>query len=254
MTADIGISWCPSPPPGTAAAFRVERATGSVFADGQYFCGLGTPGPVTPPAPPCYLVGNADIAERINVSEAVEPGDVVELDPTNPKHYRKARGPYSRLVAGVISTAPGFTLANVPGHRPFLVPAGMTLVINTPLQLSLSQLEAGLGQSTSLLTLSLRALLKGQPRLIVRLQELIWPEQLGALDDTRPLLALLGRVPVKATTENGPIRIGDLLTSASRPGYAMRCADAKQCEGAIIGKALESLEQGTGIIEILVMR
>ena len=53
------------------------------------------------------------------------------------------------------------------------------------------------------------------------------------------MLALLGRVPVKATTENGPIRIGDLLTvSSSKAGYAMRCLVAKECEGVIIGKAL----------------
>ncbi|MCI2429964.1 hypothetical protein LM604_04870, partial [Candidatus Acetothermia bacterium] len=70
----------------------------------------------------------------------------------------------------------------------------------------------------------------------------------------RPLLALLGRVPVKATTENGPIRVGDLLTSSSRPGYAMRCSDATKCEGAIIGKALEPLNQNEDLILMLLMR
>jgi len=68
------------------------------------------------------------------------------------------------------------------------------------------------------------------------------------------LLALVGRVPVKATAENGPIRPGDLLTSASKPGYAMRCENAQRCEGAIIGKALESLDEGAGVIVMLVMR
>jgi hypothetical protein len=70
----------------------------------------------------------------------------------------------------------------------------------------------------------------------------------------RPLLALLGRVPVKATTENGPVRPGDLLTSASKPGYAMRCENIHRCEGAIIGKALEALDEGEGVILMLVMR
>jgi hypothetical protein len=70
----------------------------------------------------------------------------------------------------------------------------------------------------------------------------------------RPLLALLGRVPVKATTENGPIRPGDLLTSASKPGYAMRCEDIHRCEGAIIGKALEALDESEGAILILLVR
>ncbi len=35
-------------------------------------------------------------------------------------------------------------------------------------------------------------------------------------------LALAGRVPVKVTTENGPIKIGDLLVSSPTPGHAMR--------------------------------
>ena len=74
------------------------------------------------------------------------------------------------------------------------------------------------------------------------------------LRDNHPLLALIGRVPVKATAENGPIRIGDLLTSSSKPGYAMRCSKAKLCEGTIIGKSLESLETGEGLILMLIMR
>jgi 3D (Asp-Asp-Asp) domain-containing protein len=66
-------------------------------------------------------------------------------------------------------------------------------------------------------------------------------------------LALMGTVPVKATAENGPIRPGDLLTTSSTQGYAMRCSDLQKCEGAIIGKALEPLEEGLGIIRMLVM-
>jgi hypothetical protein len=64
----------------------------------------------------------------------------------------------------------------------------------------------------------------------------------------------MGRVYVKATTENGPIRPGDLLTTASKPGYAMRCPAPSRCEGAIVGKALEALpeSQREGIILILV--
>ena len=66
--------------------------------------------------------------------------------------------------------------------------------------------------------------------------------------DGRPLLALAGRVPVKVTSENGPIQAGDSLTSSSTPGHAMRCADASQCVGSTIGKALESLGTDSGVI------
>jgi hypothetical protein len=51
-------------------------------------------------------------------------------------------------------------------------------------------------------------------------------------------VALLGRVQVKVTTENGPIAVGDPLTSASlTPGVAMKATEP----GRVIGIALESL-------------
>jgi hypothetical protein len=63
-------------------------------------------------------------------------------------------------------------------------------------------------------------------------------------------VALSGRVPCKASTENGPIRKGDLLTPASIPGHAMRAGDAQA--GTIIGKALTDLDSATGLIDIFV--
>jgi hypothetical protein len=65
-------------------------------------------------------------------------------------------------------------------------------------------------------------------------------------------LALSGRAPCKVSAENGPIRPGDLLTTSSTPGYAMRCEGMEQCFGRTIGKALDALDSGTGVIEILV--
>jgi hypothetical protein len=55
----------------------------------------------------------------------------------------------------------------------------------------------------------------------------------------RPV-ALAGRVPVKVTTENGDIEVGDYLVPASKPGYAMKACGTKYCKsGMVIGKALE---------------
>jgi len=87
----------PMPPSPTGAVFRVERTTGNVLSDGAFY-GAG------------FYSGSADIAEWVPVSEPVEPGDVLELDPTRPGFYRKARGPCSTLVAGVVSTQPGVVL------------------------------------------------------------------------------------------------------------------------------------------------
>ena len=55
-------------------------------------------------------------------------------------------------------------------------------------------------------------------------------------------LAISGRVPVKVTDENGPIEPGDLLTTSSMLGHAMKCNDYKKCFGNIIGKSLTRLE------------
>jgi hypothetical protein len=65
-------------------------------------------------------------------------------------------------------------------------------------------------------------------------------------------LAVVGLVPVKASAENGPIQPGDLLTSAASPGHAMRAGENPPA-GTVVGKALEALESGTGIIQMLVM-
>lgn len=65
-------------------------------------------------------------------------------------------------------------------------------------------------------------------------------------------IALAGVVPVKVTLENGPIAVGDLLTSSSTPGHAMRAGRP----GPVIGKAMEPFDGGqgwTGTIRMLVV-
>jgi len=65
-------------------------------------------------------------------------------------------------------------------------------------------------------------------------------------------MAVIGVVPCKVTTENGAIKPGDLLVASSRPGYAMKGTDAARMQGAIVGKALQALPEGEGLIEVLV--
>lgn len=64
-------------------------------------------------------------------------------------------------------------------------------------------------------------------------------------------VAITGIVPCKVSAENGPIRRGDLLVTASTPGHAMRAGDNPP-QGTVLGKALGELEEGNGVIEILV--
>jgi hypothetical protein len=65
-------------------------------------------------------------------------------------------------------------------------------------------------------------------------------------------LGVVGIIPTKATTENGPIAPGDLLVTSSHPGYVMKGTDRSRMVGAVVGKALQSLLAGTGKIEVLV--
>lgn len=72
-----------------------------------------------------------------------------------------------------------------------------------------------------------------------------------AAQDEIPL-GVVGIVPCKVTAENGPIQVGDLLVTSSTPGHAMKGTDRKRMLGAVVGKALEPLPQGTGVIQVLV--
>jgi hypothetical protein len=65
-------------------------------------------------------------------------------------------------------------------------------------------------------------------------------------------MAMVGIVPTKVSTENGPIRVGDLLVTSSKFGYAMRGTKKSAMAGAVVGKALGALSSGSGVISALV--
>lgn len=65
-------------------------------------------------------------------------------------------------------------------------------------------------------------------------------------------MAMIGIVPTKVSAENGPIHPGDLLVTSSKLGFAMKGTDRTRMLGAVLGKALGSLDSGTGVIEVVV--
>jgi hypothetical protein len=65
-------------------------------------------------------------------------------------------------------------------------------------------------------------------------------------------VALTGRVYVQADASSGAIEPGDLLTTAGIPGCAMKALDHARAQGAILGKAMTSLEKGRGLVLVLV--
>ncbi len=66
-------------------------------------------------------------------------------------------------------------------------------------------------------------------------------------------VALAGRVYCKVDATDEAVKPGDLLTTSSTPGHAMKAVDYTHAQGAILGKAMESLEKGQkGQILVLV--
>jgi len=136
--------------------------------------------------------GGADFAESMKTTDdpmTLQAGDVLVLDPQQPRTVKKSTTANSRLVAGVYSTKPA--VLSIADHH-----------IDDPLE---GEVPVG----------------------------------------------IVGIIPTKVTTENGPIHIGDLLVTSSTSGHAMRASEVP-APGTIIGKALGSLERGSGVIEVLV--
>ncbi|WP_156374207.1 hypothetical protein [Cellulomonas sp. Leaf334] len=68
----------------------------------------------------------------------------------------------------------------------------------------------------------------------------------------RAAVAMAGKVYCKVDADVSPVQIGDLLTSSSTPGHAMAALDYSRAFGSVIGKALEPLPEGRGLVQILV--
>jgi len=65
-------------------------------------------------------------------------------------------------------------------------------------------------------------------------------------------VALSGRVYVLADASFGPIKPGDLLTTSTTPGHAMKVGTFGKAQGAVLGKAMSSLKAGQGMVLVLV--
>lgn len=80
----------------------------------------------------------------------------------------------------------------------------------------------------------------------------------GIVLDKRPSprkrqpVALLGKVYCKVDAQYASIEVGDLLTTSSTPGHAMKVGEPPQAFGTVIGKALSQLREGQGLIPVLV--
>lgn len=74
----------------------------------------------------------------------------------------------------------------------------------------------------------------------------------GSIANGDTPVALTGRVYCWADASNGSIEPGDLLTTSNTYGHAMKVSDYTMAQGAILGKAMASLETGRGLVLVLV--
>jgi hypothetical protein len=139
---------------------------------------------------PVLEVTGADVAEKFPVSEEVEPGMVLAIDPEHPGKLCLARGAYDRRVAGIVSGANDLPVGAILGNLP------------------------------------------------------------GCED--APPIALSGRVWTHCDASNGAIEPGDLLTTSAMPGHASKVTDHDRAQGAVVGKAMSSLDEGRGLVLVLV--
>ena len=163
-----------------------------------------------------FTGGGADFAEMVKVSRgerSVEAGDVMVIDPQSRRSYAKSTEARSTLVAGVFSTSPGF-LGSEHDWDQLAIETGMVPRVAP-----------------------------GEEAPAVK------PMEVGRRIDEIPM-AVVGIVPCKVSAENGPIRAGDLLVTSATPGHAMR--DDAPRAGTIVGKALEPLSSGTGVVSVQV--
>jgi hypothetical protein len=68
----------------------------------------------------------------------------------------------------------------------------------------------------------------------------------------RMAVALMGKVWCKVDARHSPIEVGDLLTTSLTPGHAMKADDSVRAFGSTIGKTLQGLGGGLGLLPVLV--
>ncbi len=166
-----------------------------------------------------YTDGGADYAELIDVEgteDAYEPGDVLVISDEVDRAVELSTAPNSTRVIGVYSADPGFI-------------AGAGTPEEQIAQEEQALADAGIEKNSELSAAQI---------------------QLIETSDGKIEVAIAGIVPVKVTDENGPIQRGDLLTTSSTPGHAMKAIDPQI--GTVLGKAMGVLESGTGVIEVLI--
>lgn len=163
-----------------------------------------------------------DVAEFHPVSEPVGVGDVLVVDRERPGQMALGRLAADPAVTGIVSTEPGMLLGS-----------GVKRIAEAdPDMAAALEIARTAGDDAE--------------------EARLWAELEQRFSRTHAAIALSGTVPCKVDAGFGAIDVGDLLTVSPTAGHAMRAADPAP-QGTVLGKALEPLEAGTGMIQVLVM-
>jgi hypothetical protein len=77
--------------------------------------------------------------------------------------------------------------------------------------------------------------------------------QKGSVADGQLPVASIGRVWCLVDADaGGAVQAGDRLTTSATPGHAMKASDTGRAQGAVLGKAMSSLDHGKGLVLVLV--
>jgi hypothetical protein len=217
-------------PPG-GGRLRVTNDQGQAVA--ELVSGLGA----------CVLaLGRSDVFGSITLRRASGTDSIlidgrdgeIQLNREDGKQGLKLSGPEGDVILSGADAAEDFEIAAPDAD----VPAGTVMVIDD---------GARLRQSSTAYDPRVAGVIAGagqfRPGIILGRQ--------AGQERSRPI-ALVGRTYCRVDATGAPIAVGDLLTSASTPGHAMKAADSHRAQGAVLGKALAHLSSGFGQIPILV--
>jgi hypothetical protein len=65
-------------------------------------------------------------------------------------------------------------------------------------------------------------------------------------------VAVMGKAFCRVDATHGAVEVGAALTTSPTPGHAMAATDPVRAAGAIVGKALRRLDEGVGLVPVLV--
>jgi hypothetical protein len=255
---------------GGGTALLVD-GSGKILFSGTGFVGIGTPNPTTP----LHLEGSGGIAATIR---SINERAILALDSNTPAGGRRVW----TLESGFEGTSSRFAIYDQTALQARLTidPAG-TVGVNVlqiqggsdfsetfdvrgpnPTQTGTVSVEVERGLVVSIdtenpgkLVVSRRAYDRSVAGIISGAggitAGLVMGQQ-GSIADGKQPVALTGRVCAYCDARRNPINPGDLLTTSTTPGHAMRARDYRKAQGAIIGKAMTGLKSGRGLVLVLV--